>query len=109
MRIWIALIVAPLLALTDQVLALSLVSWSCSHQSRALIHTSHLVFLALTALAATAAWRAWRKTSLAPAAGSERALQIRFLTGVAATVASLSALAIAAMWLPTWMISSCVA
>lgn len=109
MRIWLALIVAPLLALADQLLALTLVGWTCSHQSTAPLHASHLVFLVMTALAAAAAWHAWRESAVAPASGGEPALQLRFLAGVATIVAALSAVAIAAMWIPTWMISSCIA
>jgi hypothetical protein len=109
MRIWFALIVAPLLALTDQAVAFALVPWTCAHQSVAVLHASHTVFLAITAGAAVGAWLSWRETALVSGSSGEGALQVHFLAGVAMLVASLSAIAIAAMWIPTWMISSCFA
>jgi hypothetical protein len=51
----------------------------------------------------------WRGPGNAAASANDAARQLRFLAGIATTVASLSALAIAAMWIPTWMISPCVA
>jgi len=109
MRIWLALIVAPLLALADQLVAASLVPWACAHQSVAVVHGSHAIFLALASGAAVIAWLRWRETGIVPVSTGEGAFQIHFLAGVAMVVASLSALAIAAMWIPTWMISSCFA
>ena len=109
MRIWFALLVAPLLALSDQSVAFALVGWTCEHQSTAALHASHLLFLALAALAAVAAWRNWRETA-ASAAGEDAAIvQRHFLAGVATAVAALSATAIVAMWIATWMISPCIA
>jgi hypothetical protein len=109
MRIWFALIVAPLLALIDQTVAFALVHWACEHQSVAVLHVSHAAFLTIATAAAVSAWRRWRETAGISMDGGEAALQVHFLAGVAAVVASLSALAIAAMWIPTWMISSCIA
>jgi hypothetical protein len=109
MRIWLALIVAPLLALTDQAVAFSMVGWACAHQSPALLHASHALFLTLATATAVASCLQLGETGNAEADKREAARQVRFLAGIAATVASLSALAIAAMWIPTWMISSCIA
>jgi hypothetical protein len=106
-RIWFALIVAPLLALADQSISSALVGWACAHQSTALLHASHLTFLAITAGAAVYAWRAWREAA-GPRSGGA-AVEAHFLFGVATATASLSAIAIVAMWIPTWMISSCIA
>jgi hypothetical protein len=109
MSIWLALIVAPLLALADQTVAFALVGPGCASQSTALLHTTHALFLALTIVATVAAWRSWLATAAAPAAAGNGVVQRRFLAGVATTVAALSAAAIAAMWIPTWMISPCIA
>jgi hypothetical protein len=109
MRIWIALIVAPLLALADQAVAFSMVGWACAHQTPALLHASHALFLALATATAVIACVQWRGPGNAAASANDAARQLRFLAGIATTVASLSALAIAAMWIPTWMISPCVA
>ena len=109
MRIWLALIVAPLLALTDQLVASALVPWACAHQSVTVVHASHALFLAIASAAAVGAWLCWRETAIVPVSSGEGAFQIHFLAGVAMLVAALSGLAIAAMWIPTWMISSCFA
>ena len=108
MRTWIALIVAPLLALTDQTVAFALVHWACAQQSIWVVHLAHVVFLALAAGASVGAWLRWRETAISAGSG-EATVQFHFLAGVAMMVALLSTLAIMAMWLPTWMISSCFA
>jgi hypothetical protein len=108
MRIWFALIVAPLLALTDQTVAFALVHWACAHQSAWVVHLSHGIFLVLAVVAAAAAWLEWRQTAVAPGT-RDATVQVHFLAGVAMMVATLSAVAIVAMWIPTWMISSCIA
>jgi hypothetical protein len=98
MTIVFALIVAPLLALADQATAFAMVSWSCTHTGTLAIHGVHLVFLAATVAAAAIAFARWRS-----------ATEHRFLCGVATASATLSALAIVAMWIPVWMISPCIA
>ena len=108
MHIWVALIVAPLLALTDQFAVFALAHWACAHQGTWVVHVSHGIFLAMVAAAAGGAWSQWRATAL-PAGVSEPRAPFHFLTGVAMMVAVLSAVAIIAMWIPTWMISACTA
>ena len=108
MRIWIALLVAPVAALADQLVAMSLVSWGCAHQVTWPVHLSHAVCLAITALAAAGAWGRRRETPV-PAGAGEATMQLHFLAGVAMTVAALSAVAIVAMWIPVWMVSACIA
>jgi hypothetical protein len=103
MRIVLALVGAPLLALVDQSTAFALVSWSCIHAGILALHFVHFLFLAATvALAFLAAH--WRVTMRA-----EAPMRSRFLAGIATASAVLSALAIAAMWMPVWMISPCIA
>jgi hypothetical protein len=109
MWIWLALIVAPLLALADQTVAFALVGPGCAQQSTAMLHVSHAVFLALAIVAAIGAWQTWHETAAVAAPGADSVVQRHFLAGVATTVAALSAAAIAAMWIPTWMISPCIA
>ncbi len=107
MRIWVALLVAPLLALTDQSVAFAVVGWACAHQSAYAIHVVHLLFLALTAACALFAAGQWRAAGRADANG-ESAARARFLFPLATASAALSALAIGAMWLPAWLIGSCL-
>ena len=74
-----------------------------------MLHASHALFLALAVAAMVAAWRNWRETDAAGAGNADPAVQRHFLAGVATTVAALSAAAIVAMWIPTWLISPCIA
>ena len=107
MRVWVALLVAPLLALTDQSVAYATVDWACGNQSVIVLHAIHLVFL-IAALAATlAAWQFWRAT---PSARTDGALfaRRRFLAGLATASGALSSLVIAAMWFPTWVLAPCI-
>jgi len=109
MWIWLALIVAPLLALADQTVAFALVGPGCASQSTALLHASHALFLALAIVAMVAAWRMWLTSAAVAATDGGGALQRHFLAGIATTVAALSAAAIVVMWIPTWLISPCIA
>ena len=110
MAIWLGLIIAPLFALADQTVAFALVGPGCATQTTLVLHASHAIFLALAVAAMVASWRNWRETT-APAAanGADLVVQRHFLAGIATTVAALSAAAIAAMWIPTWLISPCIA
>ena len=107
MRSWLALIVAPLLALLDQSVSFAAVDWACAHQNAIVVHAAHAVFLVLTVGTAVAAWQLWREPGLAPA--GEAPARRRFVAGIAAAMAALSALTIAAMWIATWMLAPCVA
>jgi len=107
-RIWVALIVAPVLALTDQIIAFALVHWACANQNTWIVHLSHAAFLLILAVLAVSAWLRWRETAMS-ASAAEAPVQLHFLAGIATTITVLSAVAITAMWIPTWMISSCIA
>jgi len=98
MPIFIALIVAPLLALGDQSVAYAMVGWSCVHTGTLAIHALHLLSLAATVAAAAFAFVRWRSTP-----------EHSFLAGIATAAATLSALTIVAMWIPVWLISPCIA
>jgi hypothetical protein len=107
MAISYALLVAPLLALVDQGTALSLTDWVCRGQHGLALHVVHAAFAAAVAPAILLAWRRRRATASA-ATTSERDAQGHFLAGMAVGVSALSLLAIVAMWVPVWMLSSCL-
>jgi hypothetical protein len=104
---------APLLALTDQSIAFALVGWSCAHQTTMLIHLAHAAFLLAAAACTWGAFRAWQAPAVAAGAvangAAAGASQRRFLAAIAIAAALLSTAAIAAMWLPTWLIAACIA
>jgi hypothetical protein len=104
MRIWLALIVAPLLALTDLTVSYASVGFACAHQAPLSVHFVHLAFLAGAAACTFGALRAWRQD----ASPNEATAQTHFLAGVAMAAAALSTVTIAAMWMPTWVVSSCL-
>jgi hypothetical protein len=109
MKSWFALIVAPLVALFDQVATFALVDWSCAHQRTLPLHLVHAACLVFTLCIAIAAWASRRESSQANTDSSEVSRQRRFLEGIAIPVALFAMLAIAAMWIPTWLIAACSA
>ena|SRR5438132_4735537 len=108
MRIWLALIIAPVLALTDQSVSLALAGWSCVHHMTVIPHAVHVVALLVTLVATVMALRLWRATVSARTT-NEALARRHFLAGVATAVGFLSAVVVAAMWIPNWMLSPCLA
>ena len=106
MAIWFALLLAPTLALADQVIAYAAVGWSCAYERALVVHAIHALFLVTAAASLLPAWRLWSATS---AAADEATQRRHFLVGLAIAVGALSVLAIAAMWLTTWFIAPCIA
>ncbi|MFL6626481.1 MAG: hypothetical protein ACJ8G1_08570 [Vitreoscilla sp.] len=105
MRTWPALLLAPALALADQVVAFAVVGWACDQGRPWLVHLIHVAFCLATVATLPSAWRGWRTRPAGTALQDER---IAFLAGLAVASATLSVLVIAAMWLPTWYIGPCV-
>ena len=106
MAIWLALLVAPVLALADQSVALSITVWACRGQHGLALHALHAAFAAATAATTLLAWRCWRATVPAMAA-DETTARRHFLAGMAIGVSALSFLVILALWGPTWALSAC--
>jgi len=106
MRIWFALLLAPILALTDQSIAYATTGWACATQHPLAVHGVHVAFLVATAVGTFLAWQLWRETR--PQRNRSEALARRhFLAGLATASGALSVLTIAAMWLPVWFIAPC--
>ena len=106
MRLWVPLLLAPVLALADQVVAFSAVGWACDHEGALVVHGIHVAFLVATAATLVPAWRIWRASR---ACADEAARRQHFLGNMALASAALSAFVIAAMWLTVWVIAPCVA
>jgi hypothetical protein len=105
MRIWLALIVAPLLALESQSIAFAMVHWACDHQTMVAVHTLYAACVGITVAFAALAWHGRESVTVA---GSEARRRQRFLSTLATASAGLSSLVIAAMWVPTWMLWPCM-
>jgi hypothetical protein len=107
MAIWLALIVAPILALADQGVALSMTAWACRGQHGFALHVVHAAFALATGAAMLLAWLRWRETPRV-ATSSEAVARRRFFAGMAIAISALSLLVILTMWFPTWVLSSCL-
>jgi hypothetical protein len=112
MRTWLALLIAPSLALACQSIMYSLVTPSCSVQTRVAIHAVALACLLLAAWFTLMARGHWRRiATVAPRGpdddGADRPSSRRFLAVVATAVGGLSALVILMMWITAWVLSPC--
>ena len=103
MRIWIALLVAPLLALANQAITYALADSACTGPNRLPFHGINLVFLVATIAATDLAWQLRGDVPGDDPAARRR----RFLAGVATAAGIISALAIVALWIPGWVLSPC--
>ena len=108
MKIWIALIAAPILALMDQVVSFATVGWACAQQHGVAVHAVHALFLVAAAASTVPAFQAWRGSgSGIDGSRNESVARRHFLASVAVGVGTLSVITIASMWMPTWVISVC--
>ena len=112
MRIFLALILAPSLALAAQSGMYSLVTPSCSVQTRLGVHAVAFVCLALAALFTVLARGEWAQLAAVSPHGPDSDLPQpanvrRFLAVVATAVGALSCLVIIAMWFAGWVLSPC--
>lgn len=107
MRTWFALLGAPFLALADQSVAYATLGWSCAHQHTLMVHAVHGAFLGAIVIGTLFAWQLRRETRPVRAQGEEPARR-HFMAGLAAASGALSALIVAAMWLPVWILGLCL-
>jgi hypothetical protein len=112
MRIWLALLMAPSVALACQTIMYALVTPSCSLQTRVVIHLVAFASLALSVLFTVIARAEWlRGASVAPhgldSDGADRPTSRRFLAVVATAVGAGSCLTIFTMWIAAWVLSPC--
>src|SRR5205814_3498491 len=82
MRIWPALLVAPLLALLDQAIAYATAGWECARQGTLAMQGVHALFLAATLTCTFIAWQRCREDRTAAIRGSPAEVH-RYLAGVA--------------------------
>jgi hypothetical protein len=108
MRIWLALLAAPSLALAAQSAMYALVTPSCSTQTRIAIHAVAAVSLLLCVVFALAARSAGAPVRFAADDDTaEPPITRHFLAIVAAAVGAISALAVSCMWIAVWVLSPC--
>ena len=107
---WPALLLAPLLALTEQSIVYSLSTPTCQTQREAWLHGVPLVFFLATLALTALAWLEARRLRGGDAPhldADRRALRRYFVAWMAVGAGALSSLAIAALWVPQWVLSPC--
>jgi len=110
--IWPALLLAPLLALTEQSVAYALATPTCQVQGEAWHQLVPLPFIALTLLFTVMAWMQVRKLA-AQGQGQPhldadtRELRPYFAARMAVWSGGFSTLVIVALWVPQWVLSPC--
>jgi hypothetical protein len=116
MRAWPALLLAPLTALAQQSICLSLVVHSCRQQTTLAMHVVCAVSLALILAFTVAAFLAWRESTgpavvaaQGPTSDTSRARIGRFVAIAGTLVGTLSALVAILMWMPIWVLGPCMA
>lgn len=105
---WPALLLAPSIALANAGIAYAIVSPSCSQQENSTLHVLSICSLLACLLVTWGAALNWQGArALAGPAEQPAASRHRFLSQVATLCGLLSALVVAAEWLPIWMVSPC--
>jgi len=109
LRLGIAFVAGPVLALLMQSLAYSEVPWACTTGKRAVMHVIPAVFVLLTLVAIVASYSAWSGTGhdgrMDAATVRERT---RFLGLCGLTLSLASLVLIVAMWVPLFVFDPCV-
>ena len=115
-RVWPALVLAPLLALTDLTIGYSLVTPACARQSGAGLHALALVSFVLSLAMTLVAWRAWGRIvagidttrgRVTASDGSHAHSRGSFLALTATLIGALSRLVILAMRVPLFALPPC--
>lgn len=108
MRIFLALVIAPALALATQSIMYALVTPECSHQVRVAIHAVAFVALLLCIVFAVMARGAQMPSGISPDEDvADPPATRHFLAVVASAVGALSALVVFGMWMGAWILSPC--
>ena len=104
---WLALLLAPMLALTALGINYALVTPACEQQANvAWLHGVFAASLLLSVLFTVLAGRNWQRSN-AHQAESRTRDRTRFVALVAVLVGALSSLVLVAQWLPLWLLSPC--
>jgi len=109
MKSWLALVLAPTVALATQSVMYSMVTPSCSTQTRLQLHLFAAVALAVVIVLAVLAFSESSLHRSEPGSmdSDEHHARPRFLSNMAAAVGALAALVILAMWFTTWVLTPC--
>ena len=111
-RLWMPLLLTPLLALAAQLAAYALAGALCAHQAGEWIHAVFAAAVLGALLLRRLAWRELRRLVRAhggamPVDTDRHAPQRLFLAQAAFGVAAIALLALLAMWIPQLVLSPC--
>ena len=106
---WLALVLAPSVALATQGVMYAMVTPACSTQTRLQLHLLAAAALAVVVVLAALAFgeSSLRRREPASMDSDEAQARHRFLATMAAAVGALAALVILAMWFTTWVHPPC--
>ena len=109
MKSWLALVLAPGVALATQSVMYSLVTPACGTQTRVQLHLVAAVALVVVVVLAVVAFgeSSLRRPEPGSPDSDEAHARHRFLATMAAAVGALAALVILAMWFTTWVLTPC--
>jgi hypothetical protein len=109
MRLWMPIIITPLVVLAQQSANYALVAVECAKQQRFAIHVVSSVSLAIAVAGILLAWSAWRAAGTAPPDDQGTGVsRVRFLAAVGVALSALMALSILAQWLTTAFVPPCL-
>lgn len=109
MRLWIPILITPLIALLQLSANYALVPYACEKQAHAPIHLVAAVSLAGAIAGVWMAWGAWREAGgHAAGAWGDPLSRRRFLAAIGMSLSALMALTIIAQWLTSAFIAPCI-
>jgi hypothetical protein len=108
MRIWLGLLVAPVIVLGAQSANYALLQAACRYHTMAMLHAVSVSAFVFSVAAALLAYGNWRASSQPfDASYVPRAARPAFLSLMATIVAALCAVIQLAMYFPQWLLSPC--
>jgi hypothetical protein len=109
MRLWVPVIITPLVVLAQQSVNYALVSLECAKQQRFAIHLVSGTSLIIVLVAIAVAWAAWREPGTdSPDDRGQAVSRVRFLAAIGLALSALMALTIVAQWLTVAVVPPCL-
>ena len=109
MRLWIPILITPVVVLAQQSANYALVALECAKQQRLAIHLVSATSLAIAVAGMLLAWSAWRSVGTeSPDDRGQVVSRVRFLAAVGISLSALMALSILAQWITVAFVPPCI-
>src|SRR4051812_26930653 len=109
MKIWLALIGTPLIALANMSILYALATPACRDQTRAWLHGVSAVSLLLCLGATAIAWTMWIQQGGPSGVDKDQAGNTyRFICALSAMTGTLFTIAVLGQWIGIWILSPCL-